>query len=48
MVGSVVKALDSNIFFFRYLHYYQRYHGHHSALKFANAQRAMAEVRMAG
>ena len=30
----------------RYLHYYQRYHGHDSALKFAAAQRAQAEARM--
>jgi len=30
----------------RYLHYYQRYHGHDSALKFAATQRAQAEARM--
>jgi ariadne-1 len=30
----------------RYLHYYQRYHGHDSALKFASKQREEAEVRM--
>jgi ariadne-1 len=32
--------------FLRYLHYYQRYHGHESALKYAAAQRAQAEARM--
>lgn len=31
----------------RYLHYYQRYHGHDSSLKFASKQRQEAEVRMA-
>ena len=31
----------------RYLHYYQRYHGHDSALKFASKQREDAELRMA-
>lgn len=30
----------------RYLHYYQRYHGHDSALKFAAKQREQAEARM--
>mmetsp|Transcript_16160 Transcript_16160/g.22268 ORF Transcript_16160/g.22268 Transcript_16160/m.22268 type:complete len:639 (-) Transcript_16160:209-2125(-) len=30
----------------RYLHYYQRYHGHDSALKFASNQREVAERRM--
>lgn len=30
----------------RYLHYYQRYHGHETALKYAAAQRAQAEARM--
>lgn len=30
----------------RYLHYYQRYHGHDQALKFATAQRELAERRM--
>jgi ariadne-1 len=30
----------------RYLHYYQRYHGHDSALKFAASQREAAERRM--
>jgi ariadne-1 len=31
----------------RYLHYYQRYHGHDRALMFANTQRELAEQRMA-
>ena len=31
----------------RYLHYYQRYHGHDQALKFASAHRHAAEARMA-
>lgn len=31
---------------YRYLHYYQRYHGHDSALKFASKQRENAEKRM--
>lgn len=30
----------------RYLHYYQRYHGHDSALKFASKQRENAEKKM--
>jgi len=30
----------------RYLHYYQRYHGHDAALKFAAKQREQAEARM--
>lgn len=30
----------------RYLHYYQRFHGHDSALKFASGQREQAERRM--
>eukprot|EP00600_Ochromonadales_sp_CCMP1393_P003405 CAMPEP_0174990518 /NCGR_PEP_ID=MMETSP0004_2-20121128/21372_1 /TAXON_ID=420556 /ORGANISM="Ochromonas sp., Strain CCMP1393" /LENGTH=664 /DNA_ID=CAMNT_0016244147 /DNA_START=79 /DNA_END=2073 /DNA_ORIENTATION=+ len=30
----------------RYLHYYQRYHGHDHALKFASSQRELAEARM--
>lgn len=30
----------------RYLHYYQRYHGHDLALKFASKQRENAERRM--
>lgn len=30
----------------RYLHYYQRYHGHDHSLKFAAAQRLLAEKRM--
>ena len=30
----------------RYLHYYQRYHGHDGALKFASRQREHAEKRM--
>jgi ariadne-1 len=30
----------------RYLHYYQRFHGHDSALKFASGQREAAERRM--
>jgi hypothetical protein len=30
----------------RYLHYYQRYHGHDLALKFAAKQRETAEKRM--
>lgn len=41
--SSVAKAkaeLD------RYLHYYQRYHGHDLALKFAAKQRENAEIRM--
>lgn len=31
----------------RYLHYYQRYHGHDHALKFASISRTVAEQRMA-
>lgn len=30
----------------RYLHYYQRYHGHDSGLKFASKQRELADQRM--
>ena len=30
----------------RYLHYYQRYHGHDVSLKFASTQREQAEKRM--
>jgi ariadne-1 len=55
--STVEKAkaeLDRSIFFlcislkcsFRYLHYYQRYHGHDSALAFASKQREFAEKRM--
>ena len=43
----LISVLSSPTFFLhRYLHYYQRYHGHDSALKFAAAQRAQAEARM--
>ena len=31
----------------RYLHYYQRYHAHDQALKYAAAHRSAAELRMA-
>lgn len=46
-VKSIVSAIDkAKAELDRYLHYYQRYHGHDSALKFAATQRAQAEARM--
>lgn len=46
-VKSIISAIDkAKAELDRYLHYYQRYHGHDSALKFAAAQRAQAEARM--
>jgi ariadne-1 len=46
-VKSIISAIDkAKADLDRYLHYYQRYHGHDSALKYAAAQRAQAEARM--
>jgi hypothetical protein len=44
--NCVALVLTPVFGFLRYLHYYQRYHGHESALKYAAAQRAQAEARM--
>jgi ariadne-1 len=46
-VQSVVSAIDkAKAELDRYLHYYQRYHNHDSALKFAARQRVAAERKM--
>jgi len=46
-VKSIISAIDkAKADLDRYLHYYQRYHGHDSALKYASAQRVQAEARM--
>ena len=46
-VKSVISAIDkAKADLDRYLHYYQRYHGHESALKYASNQRKQAEARM--
>lgn len=44
--ASVTAAEKAKAELDRYLHYYQRYHGHDVSLKFANAQREQAERRM--
>ena len=46
-VKAIVSAVDkAKAELDRYLHYYQRYHGHENALKFASVQRQQAEQRM--
>ena len=44
--GSSSAAQKAKAELERYLHYYQRFHGHDSALKFAAGQREAAERRM--
>ena len=44
--GSTSAAQKAKAELERYLHYYQRFHGHDSALKFAAGQREAAERRM--
>ena len=44
--ASVTAAEKAKAELDRYLHYCQRYHGHDVSLKFANAQRELAEKRM--
>mmetsp|Transcript_26231 Transcript_26231/g.25078 ORF Transcript_26231/g.25078 Transcript_26231/m.25078 type:complete len:353 (-) Transcript_26231:167-1225(-) len=44
--GSSTSAQKAKAELDRYLHYYQRFHGHDSALKFAAGQREAAERRM--
>lgn len=44
--GDVSVAQKAKAELDRYLHYYQRYHGHDQALKFANNQRDLAEKKM--
>jgi ariadne-1 len=44
--SSVSAAQKAKAELDRYLHYYQRYHGHDQGLKFASKQRAAAELKM--
>jgi hypothetical protein len=46
VIHSLIALIGPTLTFLRYLHYYQRYHGHDYALKFASSQREQAEKRM--
>jgi ariadne-1 len=46
MDSEVTSAQRAKAELDRYLHYYQRFHGHHQSLKYASAQREEAEKKM--